>query len=403
MTNLDIRFPAVAEALVARAKAHYAADELALSLSDLALSCLFAGRLVDDKLSEAVRDNLFKVLPASEQRYRGRRLPWKAALASAERGDNFQSIKAHLDDALFLAVSDSRGGRSVADNPRLYRDILAPILAGHGQAELGAGASEPARTYLALATLLMGAEAPPEWWTLRGEAHEAMGEWDAAFFCFSYARMLQGDPAGDELDEPLARTFKGTGSWSIASAAAAPALNALSVTSAPISSARQGTQAKSRVKSARSRIEDRWTARLPKEGSVFPDFAAKVPRLTGGGTLSTSALRGKALLVTFFTADCSSCIQRLPRMGSLARSLRRTNHDTVSIGVSLDDSEGAFDRVMRLGEHWGELVHAPELAEQFGVERVPVTLVVDLEGVTRLVLGPSGDLSKLPSTMRSFW
>jgi peroxiredoxin len=100
-----------------------------------------------------------------------------------------------------------------------------------------------------------------------------------------------------------------------------------------------------------------------------------------GGTIGSSELKGRVVVVSFWDSDCGACLDLLPELGSLTRRLRARGRDVVLVAVSADAEQAPFDDVYRLGQRWGELVRSPELAATWGVPRLPSTYVIDRSGV----------------------
>lgn len=367
--NDDLQRASLSRALLVRAQIHEARSYPQESLADLALANTLAREHLDDKLGERLDRLSGSLVPLVEAEYRGRDRV-AAAVAAADRvaGDDLDAALRHIDAALFLTSSITRGGSRAADQPEIYGGLFAPILMARAELQLAQGRTEAARADAVMATLLAG-RSQPWWWATRGEIQEKNGEYDAAFASYAIARGL-GVP---ELDEGLQKTYVGLGSWKAA---------AIQVGGLPPAEPAPppGTAAPVAVAAPRTRGKRPSTA--PSLGRPFPDFSVA----TDAGTLSTAALRGRALIITFWSSDCEECLQMLTSFGSVARQLRKESRDTVLIGVSLDEDAADFAGVYRLGQRWGELVHEPSLGPRFGVTRLPTTWIVDRAGVARYYL-----------------
>jgi cytochrome c biogenesis protein CcmG, thiol:disulfide interchange protein DsbE len=118
-----------------------------------------------------------------------------------------------------------------------------------------------------------------------------------------------------------------------------------------------------------------------KIGSVAPDFT--LPGLDGK-PMTLSALRGRALVLTFFASWCHPCEQDMP-------ILERAQHDDgpriAVVGVNyrdFPDDTRAF--VRRLGVTFPTLIEDSTdnpVAARYDVHAMPDTLFIDARGVVR--------------------
>ncbi len=77
--------------------------------------------------------------------------------------------------------------------------------------------------------------------------------------------------------------------------------------------------------------------RLLPEGSSAPEFS--LPRV-GGGTLSLAELRGKVVVLDFWSVHCPPCLDELPQLASLWRRMEARGVVVVGVcagGESKDD------------------------------------------------------------------
>ncbi|HHO50081.1 MAG TPA: TlpA family protein disulfide reductase [Deltaproteobacteria bacterium] len=364
--NDDLQRASLSRSLLVRAQIHEARSYPQEALADLALANILAREHLDDKLGERLAKLSRSLAPMVEASYRGRD-PVATAMSAARRVSDSDLDEAleHIDAALFLTAAITRGGGRAADQPEIYGSLFAPILFTRAELQLAQGRIEAARTDVVIATLLTG-RSQPWWWRLRGEIQEKNGEYDAAFASYAIARGL-GIP---DLDEGLQRTYVGLGSWKAA---------AIQVGGLPPDEPAPPPGADRPVVAAAPAPRGKRPSTAPSLGRPFPDFAVE----TDAGTLTTGALRGRALIITFWSSDCEECLQMLASFGSVARQLRKESRDTVLIGVSLDEDAADFAGVFRLGQRWGELVHAPGLGPRLGITRLPTTWIVDRSGVSR--------------------
>lgn len=125
------------------------------------------------------------------------------------------------------------------------------------------------------------------------------------------------------------------------------------------------------------------SAPSPIAQKALPDFA----RPTLAGTrIDTEALRGQVVVIKFFAKYCAPCMQTLPA----AEQLHREHPQVAFVGISED--EYASD-AQALVDGFGlsfPVVHdqGNVLAGRFRVREMPVTFVVDGQGIVQWVGGP---------------
>lgn len=114
------------------------------------------------------------------------------------------------------------------------------------------------------------------------------------------------------------------------------------------------------------------------EGKAIPSTV--LPRLTGGGSTSLAAWRGKLVLVNVFASWCPPCKTETPLLEREQRKLRARG--ATIVGVSYDDA--ALDTlgfVRKLGVTFPVLRDpSGDFTRALGVRGVPESFVVDRAG-----------------------
>ncbi len=116
-----------------------------------------------------------------------------------------------------------------------------------------------------------------------------------------------------------------------------------------------------------------------------PDFSLKD---LGGATVSLASLRGKVVILNFWTKTCGPCMEEMPDLAELAKIVR-DRPDVVVVTVSVDDSPDevrpTLQTILRepppfqvLIDPGSEVVHG-----LFGTRLFPETWFVDKRGVIR--------------------
>ena len=116
-------------------------------------------------------------------------------------------------------------------------------------------------------------------------------------------------------------------------------------------------------------------------GEAVPSFDT---RLLDGKTLSTQALKGKAVLVVFWATWCPSCQKELPELQQLYDKHRARGFEILALSVDADaftveefwkDHDYGFAAAMR----------APQHAKIFGgIRGTPTLFLLDRQGVLRM-------------------
>ena len=122
----------------------------------------------------------------------------------------------------------------------------------------------------------------------------------------------------------------------------------------------------------------------PKVGAPAPAFS--LPRLDGGGDVSLSSLRGKAVVLNFFASWCHPCKREAPHLEALWRQYR--SDDVVIVGV--DSGDGRSDARRFLSAHGVTypILFDPgqKLTGLYALPGYPVTYVLNRQG--RIVGNP---------------
>jgi thiol-disulfide isomerase/thioredoxin len=116
-----------------------------------------------------------------------------------------------------------------------------------------------------------------------------------------------------------------------------------------------------------------------------PAFALKDLR---GNSVSLESMRGKVVVLNFWTKTCGPCLEEMPELAELAKVV----HDrpdvavvTVSVDDGPDDVKPTLQTVLR-GDPPFEILFDPDSAivrDKFGTRLFPETWFVDKEGIIR--------------------
>jgi peroxiredoxin len=101
-----------------------------------------------------------------------------------------------------------------------------------------------------------------------------------------------------------------------------------------------------------------------------------------GETFTTSALRGKVVLVTFWATYCGPCIQEMPKMVDTHARFSARGYETVAVAVRGDDpARVAQFKANHALPFTVALDSSGELAREFGNVRItPTGFLIDKNG-----------------------
>ncbi|MBL4689388.1 MAG: TlpA family protein disulfide reductase [Nannocystaceae bacterium] len=132
--------------------------------------------------------------------------------------------------------------------------------------------------------------------------------------------------------------------------------------------------------------------------STLPDF----DKVTlAGARVDTEALRGQVVVVKFFAKYCEPCKETLPA----AQRLHSKYDDVTFIGISLDERGSDTQQVVaQYGLTFPVVMdRSRSLSGRYRVVDIPMTFVVDRQGIVQWVAGPGQteeDLERAITTYR---
>ncbi len=121
------------------------------------------------------------------------------------------------------------------------------------------------------------------------------------------------------------------------------------------------------------------------EGRLAPQFSVKD---RSGQLHSLNDFRGKVVLVNFWATWCPPCIEEMPSMDSLQKTLDQEKFSIIAISV--DDSWDPVDTFIKLSNLDLNIYSDFEgkVAKLYGTHKVPETYILNKEGiVVRKILG----------------
>ena len=117
-------------------------------------------------------------------------------------------------------------------------------------------------------------------------------------------------------------------------------------------------------------------------GAPAPDFALKS---ASGENLRLSEYRGEVVMINFWATWCGPCRQEMPLLDELYDRYQRVGFRLLGVNID-DDREQAMRMADELDVSFPVLFDSGKaVSEQYQVEAMPVTVLVDRGGTVRYV------------------
>lgn len=120
-------------------------------------------------------------------------------------------------------------------------------------------------------------------------------------------------------------------------------------------------------------------------GRVFPEFKIRgvAVKDSEGKALSLASYRGKVVLIDFWATWCGPCVAEMPKV--IAAYKKYQDKGFAIVGVSLDNDKKAMekftaDKGMTWRQYFDGRVWNNYLVEQYGIDSIPATFLLDREG-----------------------
>ena len=135
--------------------------------------------------------------------------------------------------------------------------------------------------------------------------------------------------------------------------------------------------------------QDTKVAKAVLHGKVVSAPAFRLKRLGGGPPVALASLRGKAVVLNFWSSYCGPCKQEMPRLQAAARQWAAKR--VVVVGIdTIDNHRAAQDFARSHGVTYPiGFDDVGEIASRYSVAYTPTTFFVDRRGqIVKRVLGP---------------
>ncbi|MCR9131933.1 MAG: TlpA family protein disulfide reductase [bacterium] len=116
-----------------------------------------------------------------------------------------------------------------------------------------------------------------------------------------------------------------------------------------------------------------------QDGDPAPDFSAIT---INNKKIDLSELRGKVMLIEFWSTTCGPCIKELPNLKEIY-GLNKDNKDFVMIGVSLDTEIEKVNSFIEINDlKWHQIFDDGygEISQLYNAVYIPRTYLIDRDG-----------------------
>jgi peroxiredoxin len=110
-----------------------------------------------------------------------------------------------------------------------------------------------------------------------------------------------------------------------------------------------------------------------------------------GKSVKLSSWKGRVVLLNFWATWCSGCKTEMPWFVELQTQYRDSGLNAIGVSLDQDGWKSVTPYLNEHGVNYTIVVGPPELGKQYGVEALPVTLLIDRDGriaVTHVGLVP---------------
>jgi peroxiredoxin len=120
---------------------------------------------------------------------------------------------------------------------------------------------------------------------------------------------------------------------------------------------------------------------LVREGDRAPEFRLST---LDGRSVSLSSLKGKVVMVHFWATWCPPCVEELPTLDRLFRSMAGRDLEVIAVSVDEGGAETVGGFLQRNGLSLPVLLNPDRsVANLYGTFKFPETYLVDRDGVVR--------------------
>lgn len=124
-------------------------------------------------------------------------------------------------------------------------------------------------------------------------------------------------------------------------------------------------------------VVNAFRERVVVAGDTAPDFSITTE---SGRVITPKNFGGKLLVLNFWATWCPPCVQELPSLNAMAKTM--ASQGVVVVGVSVDKNQQAYRRFVERARISFETARDPEahLSSDFGTYKFPETYIIGRDG-----------------------
>jgi peroxiredoxin len=132
---------------------------------------------------------------------------------------------------------------------------------------------------------------------------------------------------------------------------------------------------------------------MGKEGKII-SYGDRAPGFSlqtlEGKTVSLSDLRGKVVMVHFWATWCPPCVEEIPTLEQLSRSIKAKDFEILAVSVDDGGADAVAQFIKKNGLSIPVLLDPTRsIAKLYGTFKFPETYIIDRQGVVRdKAIGP---------------
>ena len=122
-------------------------------------------------------------------------------------------------------------------------------------------------------------------------------------------------------------------------------------------------------------------------GGPAPQFAKET---LGGGKIDLSELRGKVVMLDFWSSWCEPCRREAPALAQVYREYQGANIEFIGVAI-WDDPKDVMGHIQKFELTYPNLLDEKgEIAIDYGIVRIPEKFFIDARGnLARKLIGPT--------------
>jgi thiol-disulfide isomerase/thioredoxin len=132
-----------------------------------------------------------------------------------------------------------------------------------------------------------------------------------------------------------------------------------------------------------------------------PDFETKT---LSGESISLSSLKGKLVLINFWSTTCPPCLEEMPQFEELQKDWAKRD-DVKLLMIDAGEAASTVSQYLKKFDYTFTVLLDPgfEVGKKYGIRYTPTTLIIDKDGILRIsILGPFKNKAAIEKQLAQF-